>query len=153
MWHLCSFPFRSRRGEATKGYSPFRESFSKLGELRSIVKEGELRSVCIPWFFQTITYLFKITFRIETAFCVRRINFRLFCWCSGKFEHSFVLIQSPEMIKMLHMAITVTVFIDAIFRNPRIGADCFSRHQISWTNLQDPAYGQGCSRHCKPQQD
>lgn len=34
--------FVSLRGEASKGESPFRDSFAKLGELRSITKEGGL---------------------------------------------------------------------------------------------------------------
>ena len=41
---LC---FVSTRGEGAKGEAAFRESFARLGELRSLAKEGEVLKMVI----------------------------------------------------------------------------------------------------------
>jgi hypothetical protein len=39
------YSFISIRGQAEKGQTPFRESFAKLGELRSLVKAGKYKTI------------------------------------------------------------------------------------------------------------
>ena len=49
--------FVSPRGEASNGESVFRDSFAKLGELKSIAKDGELNAYMLFTTLHVVNYL------------------------------------------------------------------------------------------------